>query len=141
MPYISHKSIDGFMRPSMKRTATTPTAKKPTVAKPEATISVAPKRNMTRGLDEISAEIAVLEQYELEASDSDSTVKTTAKKHRPIMRAICLLLLLAEVIAGGFFIYLSFFATLFADWQKYTITAAMALVFFFTAYGFARSHK
>ena len=149
MPEKNAKSIDGLTRPSAKKPAAkkpakTPVAKKPVavkVAVKEATPAKAvvekpvqkPKKVETPAVDDISAEIANLEQTDPGMTDIQPGAKKASKKHSLASKIICLVLLLAEAAAGGFFIYELLHINVLADWQNYAIIIVMALLFLFTA--------
>ena len=145
MPDNDNKSIDGLTRVSAKKaTAKKPTkapvAKKPVAVK-EATPTKAvveklaqkPKKVETPAVDDISAEIANLEQTDPGMTDIQPSAKKASKKHSLASKTICLVLLLAEAAAGGFFIYELLHINVLADWQNYAIIIVMALLFLFTA--------
>ena len=149
MPDKNTKSIDGLTRPSVKKPvakkpAKAPVAKKPVavkVAVKEATPAKAavekpaqkPKKVETPAVDDISAEIANLEQTDPGMTDIQPGAKKASKKHSLVSKIICLVLLLAEAAAGGFFIYELLHINVLADWQNYAIIIVMALLFLFTA--------
>ena len=145
MPDNDNKSIDGLTRVSAKKaTAKKPTkapvAKKPVAVK-EATPTKAvveklaqkPKKVETPAVDDISAEIANIEQTDPGMTDIQPSAKKASKKHSLASKTICLVLLLAEAAAGGFFIYELLHINVLADWQNYAIIIVMALLFLFTA--------
>lgn len=145
MPDKNTKSIDGLTRPSVKKPvakkpAKAPAAKKPVAVK-EATLAKMvvekptqkPEKADTPAVDDISAEIANLEQADPGMTDIQPGAKKTAKKHSLASKIICLVLLLAEAAAGGFFIYELLHINVLADWQNYAIIVVMALLFLFTA--------
>lgn len=149
MPDKNTKSIDGLTKPSAKKPvakkpAKAPAAKKPVavkVAVKEATPAKAvvekptqkPKKVETPAVDDISAEIVNLEQTDPGMTDIQPGAKKASKKHSLVSKIICLVLLLAEAVAGGFFIYELLHINVLADWQNYAIIVAMALLFLFTA--------
>lgn len=154
MPDNNNKSIDGLTRVSTKKATVkkptkAPVAKKLTAKKPAA-VSIAvnesspakmatpkpatkPKKTVAPAVDEISAEIANLEQSEPEMTAVEPAAKKAANKHSLVSKIICLVLLLAEAAAGGFFIYELIHINVLADWQNYAIIVVMALLFLFTA--------
>ncbi|MBP5633640.1 LCP family protein [Candidatus Saccharibacteria bacterium] len=149
MPDNDNKSIDGLTRVSTKKATAkkltkAPAAKKPVavkVAVKEATPAKAvvekpvqkPKKVETPAVDDISAEIANLEQTDPGMTDIQPSAKKATKNHSLASKIICLVLLLAEVAAGGFFIYELLHINVLADWQNYAIIIVMALLFLFTA--------
>lgn len=152
MPSKSSKSIDGLTRkpaakkPAVKKPAKKPTAKKPVaikvqdmdaqsvVAEPIVEEQVAaPAEPEAPATDDISAEIANLEKSEPEMTAEQPAAKKTTKKHSLASKIICLVLLLAEAVTGGLFIYALLKLNVLADWQNYAIIVVMALLFLFTA--------
>ena len=140
MPDKNTKSIDGLTRPSAKKPAKAPAAKKPVAVKEAALAKTVvekpaqkPEKAGTPAVDDISAEIANLEQADPGMTDIQPGAKKTAKKHSLAPKIICLVLLLAEAAAGGFFIYELLHINVLADWQNYAIIIVMALLFLFTA--------
>ena len=149
MPDNDNKSIDGLTRVSTKKATAkkltkAPAAKKPVavkVAVKEATPAKAvvekpvqkPRKVETPAVDDISAEIANLEQTDPGMTDIQPSAKKATKNHSLASKIICLVLLLAEAAAGGFFIYELLHINVLADWQNYAIILVMALLFLFTA--------
>ena len=148
MPDKNTKSIDGLTKPSAKKPAAKKPAKAPVAKKPAAvkvTVSEEapaktavekpaqkPKKADAPAVDDISAEIANLEQADPGMTDAQPAAKKATKKHSLISKIICLVLLLAEAAAGGFFIYELLHINVLADWQNYAIIVVMALLFLFT---------
>ena len=138
------KSIDGLTRkPAVKK----PIAKKPAVKKPvaigAANVDVRPAKVKPVAketvavleepvVDDISAEIADLEKAEPKMTDSELAKKKT-KKRSFASKLICLILILAEAVTGGLFIYALLRINVLADWQNIAIIVVMALLFLFTA--------
>ena len=83
--------------------------------------------------DDITAEIADLEKAEPEMVNDGLSMKKQPKKHSPASKIICLVLMLAELIAGGLLIYALLSFNVLADWQNIAIIAVMVLLFAFTA--------